>query len=363
MAHALDFDDGSGLHIPLHPSVPVVPAVIALGEFFGRSGAQVLEAFVCGTEVECKLARGSSRASYDAGWHATGVFGTMGAAAAASRLVGLSPAQAGTALGIALSHASGSRQNFGTMVKPLHAGTAAMNGIVSAYLARDGYTASDGALEGPFGFGKLFGGNMLVEECGTLGRPFHLANGFSIKKYPSCYSTHSGIDAILEILRKNPVDYRDIKEINCWVHPNHIAALPYKVPIAELEGKFSMPFVLAVACIYGSVELSRFVPDVLRDARVIDLCTKVNFLPDESLPPMGARVSIASTGNEVYSAATERPRGHPLNPLTQEEVETKFRSCAGLLLSRRKTETVLEMLLHLEEVKDINSFVEAIGDR
>src|SRR5208282_2269185 len=154
MAHALDFDDGSGLHIPLHPSVPVLPSVIAMGEFFARSGLEVLGAFVCGTEVECKLARGSTRASYDAGWHATGVFGTMGAAAAASRLAGLNRTQAAAALGVALSRASGSRQNFGTMVKPLHAGTAAMNGIISAFLARDGYTASDGALDGPFGFGK-----------------------------------------------------------------------------------------------------------------------------------------------------------------------------------------------------------------
>src|SRR5208282_5234040 len=117
-------------------------------------------------------------------------------------------------------------------------------------------------------------------------------------------------DAIFEILRKNPVDYKDIREINCWVHPNnHIAALPYMVPNAELEGKFSMPFVLAVACIYGSVELSRFTPEVVRDTRVIDLCKKVNFLSDENMAPLGARVSIVSTADEVYSAATDRPRG------------------------------------------------------
>ena len=89
MAHALDFDDGGGLHIPLHPSVPVLPAVIALGESVGANGKRVLEAYICGVEVECALARGCSRASYDLGWHATGVFGTMGAAAGSAKLLGL----------------------------------------------------------------------------------------------------------------------------------------------------------------------------------------------------------------------------------------------------------------------------------
>ncbi|MFH1125471.1 MAG: MmgE/PrpD family protein, partial [Pseudomonadota bacterium] len=93
MAHALDFDDGAGLHIPLHPSVPVLPAVIALGEYLGTTGKEVLEAYITGMEVECKLAQGCSRESYEAGWHATGIFGTMGAAAASARLLGLQPVE------------------------------------------------------------------------------------------------------------------------------------------------------------------------------------------------------------------------------------------------------------------------------
>lgn len=363
MAHALDFDDGGALNIPLHPSVPVFPAVIALGEFLGASGTQVLEAYVCGAEVECKLVKGCSRESYDVGWHATGVFGTMGAAAAASKITGCDLAQVGNALGIALSHACGSKQNFGTMVKPLHAGIAAMSGVVSAFLAQGGYTASEGALDGPAGFGKLFGGNMLVEELSALGKPFHLANGFSLKKYPSCYSTHSAIDSILEIAKIHPIDYKDIREINCWIHPSHVGELPYRVPGTNLEAKFCMPFILAVAWIYRSVELSHFTEDVLKDARVVDLSNKVNFLSDDGLAPLGSKVTIVSTRNESYSAAADRPRGHPLDPLTEEEVKDKFRSCASLLLSRERTEAVLDMLLHIEELRDINSLTEAITDR
>jgi len=101
----------------------------------------------------------------------------------------------------------------------------------------------------------------------------------------------------------------------------------------------------------------------VRDARVIDLCNKVNFLVDETLPPMGARVSIVTTAKKTYSAATDRPRGHPLNPLSLEEVKTKFRSCAGLVLSKERTEAVLEMLLHIDELKRIDALVEALCDR
>jgi 2-methylcitrate dehydratase PrpD len=178
MAHALDFDDGSGLHIPLHPTAPVLPGVVALGESVGASGKSVLEAYIAGVEVECKLARGCSRKSYDLGWHATGVFGTMGAAVGSAKLLRLEPHQVNTALGIALSLAGGSRQNFGTMVKPLHAGMAAMHGVVSALLAKDGYTASDGALDGFAGFSKLFDGEHLVEECSSLGTEYNYLTSY-----------------------------------------------------------------------------------------------------------------------------------------------------------------------------------------
>jgi 2-methylcitrate dehydratase PrpD len=362
MAHALDFDDGAGLPIPLHPSVPILPAVIALGEYLGAGGAQVLEAYILGTEVECKLARGCSRQSYDDGWHATGVFGTMGAAAAACKLLSLDEARIGNALGIALSHTGGSRQNFGTMVKPLHAGTAAKNGILSGLLAEEGYTGSKGALDGPLGFGRLFGGQTLEEELNALGKPFHLFNGFSIKKYPSCYATHSTIDTVLNIARENPIDYREVKRIDCWVHFSHPAGLPYRIAASPLEGKFSIPFVVAVACVFGNVEMSHFVDNILSDRRVVELSEKVNMLAKDDMPVLGSEVRITTTAGETYKGVTDRPRGHALNPLSLEEVENKFRSCAGLLLPKGAVEEVLHMLHHLEEMENIKSLTEAISN-
>lgn len=360
MAHALDYDDGAGLHIPLHPSVPVLPAVVALGEFVGANGKRVLEAYIGGVEVECRLARGCSRESYDLGWHATGVFGTMGAAAGSAKLLGLKANQVNTALGIALSLVGGSRQNFGTMVKPLHAGMAAMNGVLSALLAQDGYTASDGALDGSAGFGRLFGGKNLAEECSALGKAYHLANGFSIKKYPSCYATHSALDAIFELLQKHQIDYRNIKEINCWLSPSQVAGLPYKLPKTPLEGKFSMEFLLSVACVYRGLELKHFSEGVLKDERVTDLCKKVSLLTDDHIAPLGGRVTIELMDNNSYSATVEKPKGHPRHPLSMEEVKGKFRSCGSVLLSENEVEMVLDTILQIEELENISFFTSAL---
>jgi 2-methylcitrate dehydratase PrpD len=362
MAHALDFDDGAGLHIPLHPSVPVLPAVLALGEFVAADGKQILEAYIGGTEVECKLAKGCTRDAYDLGWHATGIFGTMGAAAGAAKVLGLDVKQIANALGIALSLAGGSRQNFGTMVKPLHAGVAAMNGVLSASLALDGYIASEDALEGPTGFGALFGGKDLLKQCNTLGNPYHIASGFSIKKYPSCYGTHAAIDAALQLVKIHDIDDKHIKRIFCWMDPMQAAGLPYPMPKTPLEAKFSIPFVLSVACIYGGVELKHFTDDVLKDNRVMNLCSKTNLLGENELVPPASKVSIELIDRKKYSASVDKPRGHPVDPLSMEEVETKFRSCAGIVLSENEIKKVLETILQIERLENIGSLTRILQD-
>jgi 2-methylcitrate dehydratase PrpD len=360
MAHALDFDDGAGLHIPLHPSVSVLPAVIALGEFVGAKGRQILEAFITGEEVECKLAQGCSREAYELGWHATGVFGTMGATAASAKLLDLSAGRVPEVLGIALSLLGGVRQNFGTMVKPLHAGTAAMNGIMSALLGRDGYTATDAALEGSKGFGRIFGGKDLAEQCRTLGRPFHLVRGVSIKKYPSCYASHSALDNLLGLIERHRIDYRDIQEIDCRLSPFQLEGLPYLEPKTPLEGKFSMPFLLAVACVYGKVGLKHFREEVLRDKEIINLCRKVNLSADKDIGPLGSKLLIRLADQKSVSNAVDKPKGHPTNPLCLQEVEEKFRSCGGLWLSEERTKKILDVLLHIEELDDIHTLTGAL---
>lgn len=347
----------------MHPSVPVLPAVLALGEFIGASGKRILEAYIAGTEIECKLAKGCTRAAYDLGWHATGVFGTMGAAAGAAKVLDLQASQVADGLGIALSLAGGSRQNFGTMVKPLHAGVAAMNGILSALLAQDGYSATKEALDGSAGFGRLFGGKNIARECSALGKPYHIANGFSIKKYPSCYGTHAAIDAVLQLREMHGIDHRNIRNIYCWMNPLQAAGLPYLTPQTPLEAKFSIPFVLSVACVYGGVELMHFSDDVLKDKRVMNLCNKTNLLGEKQLVSPASRITIELTNNDKYSFSVDKPKGHPVDPLTMEEVKIKFRSCASIVLPENEIERVLDTILQIEKLENISSFTSILqGD-
>src|SRR5215510_3372797 len=155
-AHALDFDDTNFAMLG-HPSAPVLAAALAAGELALADGRAVTHAFLLGFEVETTLAEVINPAHYEHGWHATCTLGTIGAAAAAARLLGLDGAQTRHALAVAASQSSGLKENFGTMTKPFHAGHAARSGVLAALLAREGWTASEHALDGPQGFFNVLG--------------------------------------------------------------------------------------------------------------------------------------------------------------------------------------------------------------
>src|SRR3989304_73499 len=189
LTHALDFDDGGVALTPMHPSAPVLPAVLALAEARNLSGMDALGAFVVGVEVECKLASLISLEHYGRGWHATAILGTLGSALASAWLLRLPPAKVRHALGIAASMAGGLQSNFGTMTKPLHAGQAARNGVVAALLAEKGFTANPTALEAEKGMSELYGfgdavSGLRLKEA--LGQPFHFSSpGVSLKRFPT----------------------------------------------------------------------------------------------------------------------------------------------------------------------------------
>ena len=179
-----------------------MPAVFAMGEKLGSSGRDVIDAFVLGFEVECRLGRAIGGPHYALGWHATSTFGSLGAAAACARLMRLDPERTQTALAIAASLASGIRQNFGTMTKPLHAGWAARNGVIAAQLAQRGFSADAEALEGENGFLRAASGGAEYDPLAavrSLGESWEIVSpGIGVKLYPCCYATHRAIDSALE---------------------------------------------------------------------------------------------------------------------------------------------------------------------
>ena len=259
-AHALDYDDMCFVSLA-HPSAPLVPAVLAAAESERLTGRAVLDAYVVGFEIEARLGRLMNPRHYQRGWHCTSTLGTIGAAAAVSRLLGLDARTAGHALAIAASEASGLKENFGTMVKPLHAGLAARNGVLAALLARGGMTASELALDGPQGFLHAMDseGHALDDAIADLGARWEILDtGITVKLYPSCAGTHPSLDAILDLRRREGFTADDVERIDIDVDSIVPTILIYDRPATGLEGKFSLPFCAAAAVVFGRVGIDTF---------------------------------------------------------------------------------------------------------
>src|SRR5262249_36731160 len=203
LGHALDFDDVT-FHLRGHPSVPVVPAVLALGQASGASGEDVVTAFVIGVEVEAKVGKAMTSVHLRRGWHPTATIGTLGAVAAAANLLRLTGPQVQMALGIAASKAAGSRKNFGTRTSRLHAGEAARKGVKAAQLAQGGFTADAHIFDSRFSFFNVFvGEGEFVPDTVTqdFGAPYEIVTpGIGVKPYPACRQAHRAIDAMLHLV-------------------------------------------------------------------------------------------------------------------------------------------------------------------
>src|SRR5438874_953458 len=246
-AHALDYDDMCFVSLA-HPSCALVPAALAAGELVQVSGRTVLESYVVGFELECRLGSIMNPRHYHVrGWHCTSSIGTIGAAATAARVLGLNPSQTAHALGIAASSACGLKENIGAMVKPLHAGMAARNGMMAARLAREGFTASERAIDGPQGYLAAMDSERpaaaLVDALADLGARWEILDtGVTVKLYPSCAATHPPLDMLLDLKRRYGFAAEDVEAIDVEVDSMTPRLLIHERPSTGLEAKFSMPF-------------------------------------------------------------------------------------------------------------------------
>lgn len=363
MAHALDYDDVIILMMG-HPTVTVLPVVLALGEMHHDTGRNVLEAYIIGVEVEARIGSGIGRRHYAVGWHSTATLGTLGAAAAAAKMLGLGVMETRIALGIAASEASGLRQNFGTMTKPFHAGNAAKNGIVAAMLAQKGFTADESILENPFGFCRVLGGEgeyNLELMTKSLGNPFAIIKpGLDMKPYPCCRFTHRCIDAILRIIEEHHPAAEEVAEVVCQTGPESPQVLIHHRPKTPLEGKFSMEYCMARALLDGEIRIGQFTEEKVLEPRVQELLQRVKYVHPEGaerqrLPEV---VTVRRHNGKQYSQEILAAKGAPENPLTIAELKAKYRDCASLVLPLEATERSLEMIDHLEEIRDITELAE-----
>lgn len=333
--HALDFDDVTDI-IYGHPSVVLWPAVFAAAEQEGSDGRALLEAFVVGFGVQVALASAMDvRTHYGAGWHSTATIGVIGAAAGVSRLMGLDQQQTRCAIGLAASMAGGSRQNFGTMTKPLHPGLAARDAVYAARLAANGFTADVDQLDSPLGYFSMFapGADVDAALAQLSGTDALLTAGINVKKYPCCYNTHRTADAILDLAAQEGIDPADIRRVHVVLEPGGFDPLIHHRPLTGLQGKFSVEYVIAAALLDGNVTLSSFTDEAVQRPEAQELIGKVTW-GTAPVPPVGPEqwdqaysVVTVETDAGEHAFRTDVPRGDRRAPLSTADLEAKFTDC------------------------------------
>jgi 2-methylcitrate dehydratase PrpD len=362
-SHALDFDDCNNT-IGGHPSVPIIPGLIAVAEECGASGADVITAYVAGFEAETRVARAVNFHHYEKGWHPTATLGIFGAAAAASRLMGLDAERTGVAIAIAASLAAGLKANFGTMVKPLHVGHCARNGLFAARLARSGYDARpDVVFEHKQGFFEVFNGAGNYDASKVFAdwaSPLDLLDpGIAIKQYPCCGSTHPALDAMLSLKREHRIDPDDVAKIEGWIHKRRLAHTNRPDPRTALDAKFSLQYCLARAVVDGRVILEDFEGDNHADPRVHALLPRITVAAydDTRFDPsnhFGGEVHVTLKGGRVLRAKVEQPLGRTTkNPLPPALLRAKFEACASRALPQDRVSRLAEALERFETYSDI----------
>ncbi len=376
MSHALDYDD-VGLSMG-HPSVCIIPTVMALGEKLHCSGKAALEAALVGYEVGGKIAYGCRYSARERGFHPTPLFGTMGATAAAAKLLKLDIEGTRLALGIAASQVSGLLKNAGSMTKPLHAGNACRIGIESALLSRDGYSAVANIIEAPQGYLDTFigmgnyDGQKMTEN---IGKPFDIISnrtgtGISIKKYPCCFGLHRALDAIFQLIRENNINDKQVAEVVVGVPENMFPLLASST--TGLEGKFAVPYNMAAALVDRKINLATFTDAMVQRPLIKEVESKIKLVVRNDVPiytgsnepgRAGNPVTIRLKDGRVYHNQVDNPRGSPEVPLTQEELLEKYRDCAGRILSNEQVERSIELMLHLEEVEDLADLMKLVTSR
>jgi 2-methylcitrate dehydratase PrpD len=371
MAHALDFDDWILPNWMGHPTAPQLPAILALGQRQRISGKDILLAYVVGFEVGGRIGAGVGRGHYEhCGWHPTATLGTMGATAACCNILRLDAAQTRMALGIASSEASGVRQNFGTMTKPLHAGLASRNGVTAALLAQKGFTGDGDAVEGPLGFSGAFttGGDYDPGKMTEgLGNSFLIVeNGVSIKPYPCCGDGHRCLDAMLYLATEHDIKPDDVESIECRTSDMVPKIMMRHRPKTGSEAKFSMEFGMAIALVDRKAGLEQYTTERVMDPKVQGLIKRVSFVhPPEANGYWGMetypeQVTVRLYNGSVYSHEVLESKGRPGNRLSQSELVEKYRECAARAISSERIDRSLDLFQKLEDLGDISALMDVV---
>ena len=365
--HSLDYDDVAFCG---HPSVVMVPALLAEGERIKASGLDLVRAYIVGYEVWAELFFREPQLLHDKGWHSTGVLGVVSAAAALCCLRRLDIDQCITALSTAASLGSGLVANFGSEVKPFHAGHAAANAIDAVDLAVLGITSSPDALEHPAGLLAALspkGGVNLAPPSQQFGRELRIRQlGLTFKNYPMCFATHRVIDSTIALAQHAGIEPAAVKRVHVHLGAAQAAMLRHHRPDTGVEAKFSVEFAVAASLLSRSIGLSQVSDEYLQrdDLRAlferVDVTLRHGSRPDQPSLSVSNRVDIElNDGRLLQGEEVVFARGDAFNPMTFAELRRKFDDCVAASGDGPRG-ALFEALCHIDRVKNVAE-LEAIG--
>ncbi len=355
-SHIFDFDD-THLKTIIHPAGPVASAALALAQVRGSTGRELLDAMVLGIDVSCRVGNAIYPDHYDRGWHITGTTGMLGAAAACARLLDLDPERTAWALGIAASQPIGLREQFGTMTKPFHPGAAARAGLTSALFAMNGFTASARAIEAPRGFAQVISDKHDWSEItGELGERFEIS--FNTYKPFACgIVIHPTIDAAVQ-LRAQGVKAEEVERVELKVHSLVLELTGKKEPQDGLQGKFSVYHGFAAGLIFGRASEPEYEDAIVRREDVAALRRKVAATVDDSIDEASADVTAVMKDGRRVHVFVEHAIGSLERPMTDADLEAKFRSMADEVIGSANTSALISACWHLGAAPDVRALVE-----
>jgi 2-methylcitrate dehydratase PrpD len=303
-----------------------------------------------------RLCRALNPGHYARGWHSTSTAGVVGAAVAAAKLLGLDANGIATSMGVAASWSGGLRDNFGTAVKPLHAGSAGLHGIAAAELAARGLTASKEILDGERGFLAVMA-NGTLEDSAIVAEELELAtSGIAFKRYACCGAIHTALDGLLALRAEHELTPENVASIRCGVNRWAPEILIHHTADTPAQGRFCVEYSLAVALADGEAGIAQYTDERIGDPALRELAGRVEVVVDETLAvgrtEFPATVAVETLDGRRLSATVDQARGTPELPLGTDELVTKFRSCATEALPAERLDRTVELLLALDELDD-----------
>jgi 2-methylcitrate dehydratase PrpD len=361
-SHVYDYDDTTPKNY-IHPTSPVASALFAYASVNRVHGHEFIEAFILGFEALSRVGNAVYPAHYDAGWHITGTAGVFGAAAAIGKLLGLSEQEMIWALGLAGTQAAGLREMFGSMAKSYHPGHAAQNGYESALLAQAGFTAGIHGIEGPRGFAAVQAAQYDLSKITTgLGVDFDLrANTY--KPFPCGIVNHPTIDAAIQIHNESHPDPAKITAVRLRVAPLVMDLCNQQNITEGLQGKFCVYHGAAIGLVRGKAGIQEYTDEAVREPaikRVRELATAVG---DPAITEDQARIEVDLADGRTLTKFVEASLGNVNRPLTDRQLDDKFRDQAVLALPSKQVEALIPLCWRIDELEDVNELVRAAVPR